>query len=306
MNAENSDLEKKKLTQQENFDSTKYKLAAFDLDGTILDHGKMSDMTRDTLKALHESGVMVVFATGRHYKMVLKVIEILPFVRYVITAGGAQVMDLQTNEVISFEPLDTRTAQALTRAITAQAKGTSIYVEDCILIPIKFLFTPREQISFKSIKREIRKFFIWARIVLFPNWWVRNPQNVVVKLNAYFAHSEQGGKFLNEINSVYAVEALTTQGFDVEINKKGVHKGWGLKKLCDHLNIQPEETIVFGDSANDIEIMKCAGYAVAMGNANDDVKAVADCIAPSITEDGAAQVLLTLFGLGPIKPEVSP
>jgi hydroxymethylpyrimidine pyrophosphatase-like HAD family hydrolase len=71
----------------------------------------------------------------------------------------------------------------------------------------------------------------------------------------------------------------------------GVDKGTGLQALCARLQIDPQRVLAIGDNDNDIPMLKAAGYAVAMGNATSGLKAVADWVAPSIEEDGAAIVL---------------
>ena len=282
----------------QNISPNGYKLAAFDLDGTILDHGKLSNRTIRTLQALHDSGVYVVIATGRHHKMILAVRQALPFVRYAITSSGSQVMDLQREEMISFVAFDYETQVGLMDKISKDARASNIFIEDHVLIPLSNMFKFRKQLDRKMVKREVKKFFEWAKFVALPNMWVRNPKNTVFKLNAFFAKPERCFAFIDEVKSLFEIEAVSTLGTDVEMNPKGIHKGYGLARLCEHLGIGINETIIFGDSANDIEIMKTGGYAVAMENASDDVKAVADCIAPHINVDGAAQVLEEVFGLG--------
>lgn len=275
----------------------KYELAAFDLDGTILDQGYMSNRTKRTLEALQKSGVHVVISTGRHHKMILGVRKALPFVRYAITSSGAQVLDLYNEKMISFEAFDFETQVALMDKISLDARASNIFVEDHVLIPLSNMFKFRQQLTRKTILREINKFFEWAKFVAAPKLWVRNPKNTVFKMNAFFTRPEQCTAFMEEVKSLFEIEAVSTLGTDVEMNRKGVHKGFGLQRLCEHLGVDIEKTIIFGDSANDIEIMKTGGYAVAMENASDDVKAVADRIAPHVDEDGAAQVLEEVFGL---------
>ena len=62
----------------------------------------------------------------------------------------------------------------------------------------------------------------------------------------------------------------------------------GLKKLSEILSIPVENTMAVGDTENDIAIIKAAGIGVAMGNATDDVKAIASYITTSNTDDGVA------------------
>ena len=77
----------------------------------------------------------------------------------------------------------------------------------------------------------------------------------------------------------------------VEATAAGVDKGSGLRKLCDLLDVEIGRVIAVGDSDNDIPMLRAAGLGVAMGNANERVKAVADWIAPSLDEDGVAATI---------------
>ncbi|MBX3015270.1 MAG: HAD family hydrolase [Caldilineaceae bacterium] len=81
----------------------------------------------------------------------------------------------------------------------------------------------------------------------------------------------------------------------VEGMAQGVNKGAGLQYLCELLQIDPQRTLAIGDNDNDIPLLRAAGYGVAMGNASPGLKAVADWIAPSIEEDGAAVALEALI-----------
>lgn len=77
----------------------------------------------------------------------------------------------------------------------------------------------------------------------------------------------------------------------VEGTAKGINKGAGLLTLCDILQIDPKNVMAIGDNDNDIPMLEVAGFAVAMGNGSVGTKAVADWIAPTIEEDGAAVAL---------------
>ncbi|MDH7571299.1 MAG: Cof-type HAD-IIB family hydrolase, partial [Armatimonadota bacterium] len=77
----------------------------------------------------------------------------------------------------------------------------------------------------------------------------------------------------------------------------GADKGRALSLVASHYGIPRERVIAFGDAHNDIPALKWAGLGVAVANAQPEVKAVADRIAPSHDEDGVAVVLEDLFGL---------
>ena len=72
---------------------------------------------------------------------------------------------------------------------------------------------------------------------------------------------------------------------------QGVNKGVALRQLCAMLQIDPQRVLAVGDNDNDIPLLQAAGYGVAMGNGSPGLKAVADWIAPTIADDGAAIAL---------------
>ena len=84
----------------------------------------------------------------------------------------------------------------------------------------------------------------------------------------------------------------------LEFAAPGVTKGAGLDFLAHHLGFTRAETVAFGDGENDVELVGWAGYGVAVENAHERVKAVADWIAPSAKDEGVAQVLEALLEFG--------
>ena len=72
----------------------------------------------------------------------------------------------------------------------------------------------------------------------------------------------------------------------VEAVPKGYHKGTGIKKVCEFLDIDVADTFAFGDSANDIGMPRTAGVGVVMGNGSDEAKAEADYVTDSMMDDG--------------------
>lgn len=87
------------------------------------------------------------------------------------------------------------------------------------------------------------------------------------------------------------VYVTTTADTYLEIMHRDVNKGIGLKMLAQSYSIPREETLAIGDGGNDLPMIEWAGVGVAVENAMDEVKKVADIIAPSNDEDAVAQVL---------------
>lgn len=82
----------------------------------------------------------------------------------------------------------------------------------------------------------------------------------------------------------------------VDVTAKGNTKQNGIDQIIRHFGIKLEETMAFGDGGNDISMLRHAGIGVAMGNANDDVKAASNYTTTSVDEDGIANAL-KYFGI---------
>ena len=82
-----------------------------------------------------------------------------------------------------------------------------------------------------------------------------------------------------------------TAAQDLEIGHPAGDKGIAVLELAEHLQVRNEQIMAIGDNGNDISLLKCAGTSVAMGNASDEIKAIADFITIANDEDGAAIVI---------------
>ncbi|MPM31287.1 putative phosphatase [bioreactor metagenome] len=81
----------------------------------------------------------------------------------------------------------------------------------------------------------------------------------------------------------------------LEISAAGVGKAYGLQRLTERLGIGPDRVVAFGDGLNDLDMLEWAGLGVAVANAEPELLAVADRIAPSCDQDGFAQALEALL-----------
>lgn len=71
-----------------------------------------------------------------------------------------------------------------------------------------------------------------------------------------------------------------------ELINRAFDKGTAIQKICDHLDMDIEDTIAFGDSMNDLEMIQTAHIGVCMANGSNPIKEVSDMICPPVTEDG--------------------
>jgi len=131
---------------------------------------------------------------------------------------------------------------------------------------------------------------------------IQEKRNLAVyKVVTLFKNAAQAQELRHELGTEMKIVMFDKTAEDVcwipgEISDASVNKGTALHRVCDHLKISPNDTIAFGDSMNDAEILRAAGTGVAMGNAGGGVKKLAGQICERWDEDGIAKAL-TRMGL---------
>ena len=116
------------------------------------------------------------------------------------------------------------------------------------------------------------------------------------KLTINFVEDEEGRRqgydeVVNILSRYPQLNAVSGGMRNIEVTKKGISKASGLLWLGEFLGIPPQEMIAFGDSGNDLEMIKAAGVGVAMGNAEEEVKEAADFVTLPNTENGIVYAL---------------
>ncbi len=271
------------------------RLIALDLDGTLLNTDKqLTERNRDALYAAAEKGIFIVPSTGRFYKGMPDAIRALPFVRYVITINGAQVIDLQSDEPVYSADIPTDEALALYHFL-----DTVPVIYDCYTGGWGYM-TARMQEMAAEYVGEVHALEMVRRlrspVPELKKYLAENglrPQKIQLFTKNDVPYRE---KLMGILKEKYPQFAISSSLYNnVEINSHDADKGLALRHLWEHLGLRRDEVMAFGDGLNDLAMLKTAGYSVAMGNAHPDVKAVSDVIAEDCDHDGVARVIETLL-----------
>ena len=126
---------------------------------------------------------------------------------------------------------------------------------------------------------------------------VRSSRTPVYKLKVYFRDISRLQEAFELIQRDPRLTVILMDEDDLEITLSGVTKATAISELCATLGCTQQNVMAVGDSANDYEMLLAAGYAVVMGNGEECVKSLADYVAPSVFEDGAAAAIARLYGL---------
>jgi len=277
------------------FDKTKIKALVVDLDETILHKGELRPGVADVLRRIDDLGIEVIIATGRQLIDIPVEVRAMPFIRYYVTLNGASVFDCGENIRISHQPID----RELVFDIMAVTKGRVAYEH---LLDDEKAILARENAG-RSAKRfenlyigdRYKDYEALLEIVENPAEHIVENSITIYKMVFYFYDPELCKKILAEINEKFDVEAIMVSDLDIELTARGVSKGVGVIELSESLGFTMSETVAIGDSGNDAEMLRVAGFPIAMGNASDELKSLAVLVAPTVTEDGAVTVLEQLF-----------
>lgn len=276
-----------------------YRLIALDLDGTLLTSQKeISPRTREALRAARERGIITAIATGRPPQSALLWSRKMgggP----VIGANGAALLDEQ-GRLIQARTLPVEPLRHLLRAGRQAGLLLECYTADGLVVD-----RPLEQ---------MRAYFRWVRPgmgvrralgALLAVWrinrirpvrsleqWATSPlARPVLKLMA-IGPSDRLRLFRERVHrTAPGLTVVSSEVDNVEVTAAGVSKGSGLQMLAARLQIPLEQTLAFGDSGNDLEMIRVAGLGVAMGNATAEIKSAAGRIALSCDDDGVARVV---------------
>jgi len=253
------------------------KLIAMDMDDTLLDaQQQVGARTREAIRRAMDAGVAVTIATGRMFQSALPFAQELGIHLPLITYNGALIRRGVSGETLFHRPIATDLAQGLADLFRERGWYLQKYVDDRLYVA--------------ELDENAKFYADYARVEAIP-------------LGAeFFQMTEAPTKMLSmgnldELNAIRAeVSALYGDRLYLASSKKRylemvdirVNKGESLAFLAEMLGIAQEEVMAIGDSMNDVDMIEYAGCGVAMGNANATVRAAADFITATNSEDGVA------------------
>ncbi len=248
------------------------KLIAADLDGTLLAADKsISNYTINVLEECRRRGLMIALATARSERIAVKVVS--PFVPdFIISSGGAKIS--HGGKTLSAALIPAQTVLGVI-AMCRQFTGGSGEI---------------------TVETDSGQYWDYRQV---PN----DPAVGNMFFYSDFSHFDQPAyKVTAELESeeqcrqiIQRFPQLDYIGYRNENWKRfalrGADKISCIKRVCGYLHISLSDAMAFGDDYNDIEMLKQCGIGVAMRNASDDVKIIADYIAQSNNDDGVAKFL---------------
>ena len=249
------------------------KAAFFDVDGTLLSHvtRDVPNSARESLAVLKAKGIKTYLCTGRHAaELDLLPVRDISFDGY-ITLNGHLCLD-QNRQMLFGLPFPEDTTDALIRIfqehriplVLVEESGLTLnFVNDTVIRAQKAISTPVPDIAPYDGKPIFQA--------------------------TTFVSREEDDRIRSILPPNCHAARWNDHGVDLILNGGG--KVVGIRYVIEREGILPEECIAFGDAENDMDMLAYCGIGVAMGNAQDKVKAIADHVTTDIDEDGIKNAL---------------
>jgi Cof subfamily protein (haloacid dehalogenase superfamily) len=238
----------------------------------------LHERTLAALGRAEQAGLHVIVVTGRMVHSVRRALAPAGLNEPVICYQGAVVADAE-GRWLRHEPIPLELARETIAVLAEEGYSPNVYVDDVLYVE-KDIPEARRYSALNRVE-----FHVVGDLL---DWLADPPTKLVVvgdpdrldelepRMKARFGEREHISKSLP---------------YFLEFAQAGVTKGAGLDFLAEHMGFTREQTVAFGDGENDVELVEWGGYGIAVENAHPRVKAVADWVCPSASEQGVAQVL---------------
>jgi Cof subfamily protein (haloacid dehalogenase superfamily) len=225
----------------------------------------------------------VIVVTGRMFRSVHRFLEPAGLSDPIVCYQGAAVVDPVSGEWLRHEPIELSLAKETITAVEDEGYGPNVYVADELYVA-NVTQAARDYAEFQHLEiHEVGSLLDWLRDAPTKVVCVGDPKaldGLEVRMKERFD------------GRLYISKSLP---YFLEFAAPGVTKAAGLEFLAERMGFTREQTIAFGDGENDVELVDWAGYGVAVENAHERVKAVANWVCPSAEEEGVAGVLEALL-----------
>ncbi|MCL5676272.1 MAG: Cof-type HAD-IIB family hydrolase [Patescibacteria group bacterium] len=266
---------------------TNYKALILDVDGTLIGHEyTISPRVKNAIFSVKDK-VPVSLCTGRCFDRIHKYVNELELTSMQMCDDGGEIYDPLNHKPVYQKIIDLKTAKEIILEIK---KNKWHYVVS---------YNSEYYVDKPYMSEEILRKYKFAVEKEMPNLNnVKNPKFTKITITGVTSERQKKVEevlqpFSEKVHFIAAAYGLkrVTPFYAVDITEKSATKLTVLEEYARLNNIDLSQTIVIGDGYNDFPLLMAGGLKVAMGNAPDDLKKIADYVAPSVEQDGVAEVI---------------
>lgn len=282
------------------------KVIASDMDGTLLNSDiEIAQENVEAIEAARAKGIHFVLCTGRMYNDAMSLINKVNLYAPAICMNGAEIRD-EHGKIILQHPIDKQLARDTYNTLTELGMYTEFFTD---MGPIttdkergkKFMIemykrifpdAPVTGITDKVAERfeskDVHEITDVERIL-------NNKDLTILKFISFSPEKDVLAKAKKKLEKNNDLAVTSSFSDNIEITNREAQKGISLQYYVEKLGVTLDETFAIGDNMNDISMLKMAGYSVAMGNAENEVKDLADHVTVSNDEHGVAAAIYKML-----------
>ncbi len=263
------------------------KLIAVDLDDTLLNRKKqISDRTAKTIQKAISHNIKIIPCTGRQIKGIPQQVFDILKPQYTISLNGTSITDMRTGEKIFRADLTDEEALSVIEAADKYHAILDVFVDDYSYMNQMTYDRLIRVFSGTALESYIRKM---KKVV--PDIKEFSRTHTTQEIALIPKNHESFCGILDFVKTMPTLQCFALPDY-VEIVSQNASKETGVLRIADIFGIKPEEIMTFGDSMNDIPMLKSPGVTgVAMKNADEKAKSYAKYITDDCDRDGVARAI---------------
>lgn len=272
-----------------------YQLLALDLDGTLLQHDcTISEEDREAVEYARDSGVQIVVCTGRSFVDAEQFqTQLIHPADWIISCNGTNICKPNQQDTIFDSVLSQRECEQILQ-ICKKFHAKPQFISDI------GMYTDLDvENEFRAL---CKKDAIPAKMKSICFQTMEEWDDLLAKKNRFskaLLNHEDAAVFEQMMQALKALNAFelsptaypSSRYINVEICSKGIHKGAALQRLAQHLGYEMDHVMAIGDSSNDLQMLEMSGFGIAMGNAPESVKGLANACTAKNAENGVAKAI---------------
>ena len=269
------------------------KLIALDMDGTLLnEHGLLAEESKEALMQAMEQGVHVVIATGRVFSALPQDVVTVPGIEYAITSNGANIIRLKDNETIYSNLIDGLKLDDIMDILEDETIMKEVFYDHQVYAQKSCL----EHLEDYGIRTEkSQRYTLTTRQPVEDTLaLILENRDKLENINLLFGNEERRQQVWKRLDAVEGITACSSMPYNLEIGGATTSKAAALDALGEILGVTKEQIMACGDSSNDAAMLRHAGISVAMGNAEDEVKAESLMVTKTNKDHGVAYAIREL------------
>lgn len=266
---------------------SRIKLIVSDIDGTLVsNNNSISELTKQIIKKLQEKKIYFSLASQRVHSSIIPIAKELEIKIPFISLNGALIQDTEDKVVLNKSIIDRKYVE---KAVRLAEKN---YVKIALCYNDRIVYTENNSV----IKDFMSRLGTTYTLVDSYDNYLDNVLEIIMSGNDRKVMREIHKKMHLPFGIYLKVKYHRSQSYEgvynIEVLRKGVNKKSGLKILSRYLGIKKKEVMVFGDWYNDRDLFEFGGTNIALANAVDELKDIADYVTDKTNdEDGVGHFL---------------